>query len=282
MSGEDSNNATEGRVERVEPADEELQLLELDEMLSNFDATATPEPVTPLVADLAAAAPGPEPLNFAMVIASSIHEMKNSIGMVVSSIDELVDPVDGRCHPEQLTQLRYESRRLSDKLIQLLTLYRIGDTGYQVAPNEYHVAEMIEEAYLGDQPLLAARGISMTIDCADDLFGFFDRELMLGVLHNIITNTLRYTRDHILISARRIDGWLQITIDDNGDGFPPAMLESMPKQYRRINFGNGRTGLGLYFCSVVAQLHRHHNRRGNITLTNDGVLGGGRFTICLP
>ncbi len=73
-----------------------------------------------------------------------------------------------------------------------------------------------------------------------------------------------------------------ISVEDNGPGFPPSMLESETGSEQDINIVSGRTKLGLVFCRMVAALHRNGGREGYIRLENGGKLGGGRFSVLLP
>lgn len=223
-------------------------------------------------------------LDFSEILASSIHDMKNSLGMVLSSLEEVIDLESGecRCTAERVAQLQYEAKRVNDDLIQLLTLYRVGKGQYTPAPEEHSVADFLEEVYLRNKPLFRFKGVAFELEADNDLFWYFDRDLMSGVLENVVTNTLRYTKDRMRLSAAIEDGWLRMRIEDNGTGFPDRMLVSGPGDYQKVDFASGRTGLGLYFCSAVAALHTSEGRSGYIALSNDGVFGGGCFAISLP
>ena len=49
-----------------------------------------------------------------------------------------------------------------------------------------------------------------------------------------------------------------------------------------VNFISNSSGLGLYFSSEVAKMHKHRQRSGSIALENGGTLGGGCFILRLP
>jgi hypothetical protein len=49
-----------------------------------------------------------------------------------------------------------------------------------------------------------------------------------------------------------------------------------------VDFKTNSTGLGLYFSSEVAKMHRHRERRGALRLENGGQYGGGCFVLSLP
>ena len=223
-------------------------------------------------------------LEFATVLASSIHDMKNSLGMVLNALDEVVDAETGECNctPERVAQLQYEAKRVNDNLIQLLTLYKMERGHYGLNVDAVDVAEFMEESYLKNKPLLDHKGIGIDLDVDEDLLAYFDPYLLDGVVDNVVTNAARYTRDRLRLSAREEDGYLHICVEDNGTGFPEAMLGRGARLQGEGDFAAGRTQLGLHFCAMVAGAHTAGDRAGYIELTNGGELGGGCFSIYLP
>ena len=223
-----------------------------------------------------------ESLDFSSVLASSIHDMKNSIGMVINSLEEMITEGESGCSAERTAQLQYEARRVNDNLIQLLTVYKVQSDRLGVNISEHHVIDFLEERMLHSRSMLEFRGIELEIDCDEDLVWYFDEELIAGVLNNAMDNAVRYTQDRLRLAAEEKDGYLVLHLEDNGRGFPEAMLVSGAPDGGGVNFSNGRTGLGLYFSSLVAGVHKNRDRYGFIEQSNGGVLGGGVFSIHLP
>lgn len=223
-------------------------------------------------------------LSFSTILASSIHDMKNSLGMVLGSLEEIIEtaPPEFRDTVDRLAKLQYEAQRVNDNLIQLLTVYKVQGTGYSPSIGEYSVLDFLEENYLRDKPLLDFKEIVTEVEASDLLYWFFDRDLLAGVIANVVNNALRYTDDRLRFSGSEENGWLVLKIEDNGRGFPPHMLISGADGDPEISFESGRTGLGLYFSSLVAGMHHNRDRRGYIEITNGSSLGGGCFAIYLP
>ena len=224
-------------------------------------------------------------LDFSTILASTIHDMKNSLGMVLNSLEEIVDSESGecRCSGDQVAKLQYEAKRVNSNLIQLLTLYKLEHQQVSANINEYSVADFLEECLLQAKPILAFRDIEAEIDCPDDLYGYFDRDLVAGVLNNALDNAIRYTKSRLRLVAEVEDGGLVLGVEDDGAGFPGSMLiAGNDPAANQVSFASGRTGLGLYFSSLVAAMHRNRSRAGYIELTNGGALGGGRFVIHIP
>jgi len=220
-------------------------------------------------------------VDFSSIIASTVHDMKNSLNIVLNSLDEYIQENNTKSNP-RLCQLQSEAKRLSNKLIQLLSFYKLNNTSLTANVGECCVYDLLLETLLQDEPALELRGIGADIECDEDLIWLFDRELVIGVLGNAVNNAIRYARSRLLLEARVINRELVINIHDDGAGFPAGLLENGVRQEHGVSFSDGNTGLGLYFSQAIAQLHRNNNRSGQISLSNGGTLDGGCFSLILP
>jgi signal transduction histidine kinase len=224
-----------------------------------------------------------------MFLASTVHDMKNSISVLSGTLENLLAVPESTPSAEygQMAQMLYQTKRLNDNLIQLLALYKeVGKPGYPFDPMPRSVRELVEQATGQVRILLQSRGIALDLDFAPDAIWTLDEDLIIGVLVHAINNAIRYTRDRIRLSVK-IDGdYLELRVEDNGGGFPDTMLEAgvsaMAVQRTSVNFISNSSGLGLYFSSEVAKMHKHRQRSGSIALENGGTLGGGCFVLRLP
>ncbi|MBF0218084.1 MAG: HAMP domain-containing histidine kinase [Gammaproteobacteria bacterium] len=229
----------------------------------------------------------PSQQNFSAILASSIHDTKNSVGMVLLTLEEMLGDVnsDGlHCSSvEELAQLQYQTKRVSNNLMQLLALYRIENHSYSLQPQETYLTDFLDDCYALNAPLIESRGFMLELQCDSNLLGYFDTSLVSGVINNAITNAIRYTRSKLLLSCYETDGCIVIELNDDGEGFPDEMLlDKEEGSQSGINFIGGNTGLGIYFARIVAAMHRYNGRQGSLTLHNGGPLGGGLITLTLP
>lgn len=223
-------------------------------------------------------------LDFTGILANSVHDMKNSVNMLIGALDNISSTCgENRCASHAMfSQLRYEGKRLNSNLVQMLTLYRVSNTTYSLNITENDVHELLEECYLENEGILTLKGIDIELCCPEDLMGFFDRELVTGMINSVINNAYKYARDRIRIGAGRENGYLALFVEENGNGYPDTMLRGDNGAHPRVSFRTGSTGLGLLFSSTIAAMHTHQGKTGYITTTNDGIDGGGRFTLYLP
>jgi two-component system sensor histidine kinase SenX3 len=224
-----------------------------------------------------------------LFLASTVHDMKNSVSVVSGTLESLLAASPGATaapYPE-MAHMLYQTKRLNDNLIQLLALYkRVGKPGYPFDVNPQLVGQLVEQVVAQERVLLASKGIALQTSFPPELIWCFDEDLIIGVLGHAINNAIRYTGDTIRLSVEQVGDMLEMRVEDNGGGFSPALLAAgaaaMDGGTSGVNFSTNSTGLGLYFASEVAKMHKHRERSGAIALENGGALGGGCFILRLP
>lgn len=222
--------------------------------------------------------------DFSLILASSVHDMKNSVGMLLASLEEFIAESEPQSDQQgkRLATLQYEASRISGELIQLLSIYRMQGNRLPVHIEEQFISDVLEDQVARNDMLFQTRNLTVNIDCDHDLRWFFDGELIGGVIHNVLVNCARYTKNAIELSATIDNDVLCITVADNGGGYPKMMLEEPVSEDAGVDFQSGSTHLGLYFAGKVAAMHTQNDKKGTIKLENGGKLGGGMFKLYLP
>ncbi|MEO5343344.1 MAG: HAMP domain-containing histidine kinase [Gammaproteobacteria bacterium SHHR-1] len=222
-------------------------------------------------------------MNFSDILASSIHDIKNSLGIISNNLDELLDNPDNKIQDKDKgCMLKNEVQRANNNMIQLLTLYKMGVNQIMLSIQEINVDDLLSELIAENQSTADSLGLTMEYDCDPYLCGFFDEDMVRGVLNSTIGNAQRYAKGKIRLSASQEDDYLVIRIEDDGNGYPQSMLDALEQDSHEESFSNGRTQLGLYFADQVARLHSAHGRQGSIKLYNNRQLPGSCFELRLP
>ena len=217
---------------------------------------------------------------FADLLASAVHDIKNSIGLVLNSAENIADTVVvAREEHEALITLQHEARRVNSDLMNLLGLYRLERGSPLVVPDVVDCAELIAELVAYNMPLLASRGIMLDVEECAAAEGYFDRNLVMGVLNSVLNNTFRHARTRVCVGCAVHEGYSVFSIRDDGAGYPQDILESDLDSPLVGGSNGGSTGLGLYFARRVAALHRHRERSGRVELSNRP---GSCFQLFLP
>ncbi len=219
------------------------------------------------------------------IMASSIHDLKNSLSIIVSNLDDLIaSPHNHLANPRQANVLKHEVRRVNRNLVQLLTLYKLGNEQLAVQIAEHNLDEFLEEMVADNSAICTALGLELTYHCDPELMGYFDWELVRGTLDSTIGNATRYARHRILLSAAKENDELVIRVEDDGEGFAQTIIQSCldAQTHAQNPVMSGRTRLGLYFAACIARLHRNGDQRGRIQLRNNHHLSGACFQLHLP
>lgn len=222
-------------------------------------------------------------IDFSTVLGASMHDMKNSLCMLLQSIDLINEKID---HDNQtraeLAQIHYEIAKVNSNLLQLLALYKNNNKNFPLNVEEHYIDELVDELWAKNEMYIDNKQVTCTCDVEEELTWFFDLDLVSNLLNDILVNALRYTKSKILITAKIVDKVLEINIYDDGNGYPDLMLNSPTDKMSSTNLINNRTGLGLYFANLIANAHETNNLRGSIELNNGGLLGGSIFTLKIP
>jgi signal transduction histidine kinase len=239
----------------------------------------------------------PNSHDLSLFLAATAHDMKNSISVLSGTLERLLVANHPDASPQarsdypQLAHMLYQTKRLNDNLMQLLALYKqVGTPEYPFDMQPLELGQLVEQVAALERVLLTSRGIRLEIDCDPGKVWHFDEDLIVGVLSHAINNAIHYTCDVVRLAITETDGWLELRVEDNGPGYPAALLRAGEIATRGmaggVNFLTNSAGLGLYFSGQVAKMHRHRGRQGSVRLENGGrngsKYGGGCFILRLP
>lgn len=223
-------------------------------------------------------------IDFATVLASAVHDMKNSLCMVLQSMDALREELasTSTSASSELSRIHYEASRLNSNLLQLLALYRIEKNQLPLHQDEYSLTDLLDELVLKNEMYSSQRNIQVDVQCDGHLCWFFDDDLVSSLLNDMLINAMRYSKNKILLKAFIQDDCLVVQIHDDGQGYPSEMLEQAMESTDSFHLSAGRTGLGLFFAKLIAEAHRNHDRCGRIEMHNHSEYGGALFSLYLP
>lgn len=215
--------------------------------------------------------------HFSMVLAATVHDIKNALSIISQQLSEMV--LENQNSPK-VALLQHEVNRMNGMLIQLLTMYKHDKGQLPVQMGFVNVNDFIDEQLYAFEIPLNHAGISIQVDVDEELEWYFDESLLGVLISNIIGNTIRYAESEIRISIQESQNQLVIDIQDDGKGFPEQMLEEQNQVILGVSSSHSRTGLGLYFAKLITSLHGHDDKIGTIQLHNNEI--GGNFSIVLP
>jgi len=222
-------------------------------------------------------------LDFSTILATSAHDMKNSLFMLLQSIENLDqdDNLTAAQH-KSFADLHYQTSRINGSLMQLLALYRDEQKQLPIYIEEYSVAELLDEIIEKNRMYINCQNVNTLVDVDASLFGYFDYDLISYLIGDIFVNALRHSKKTITLRAFLKDNYLNIQVEDDGPGYPNHMLAASENAPETFNANKGRSGLGLLFAKRIAAEHRAKQFQGHILLENKHHSSGSIFTLRLP
>jgi K+-sensing histidine kinase KdpD len=225
-----------------------------------------------------------ELIDFSTVLGSAVHDMKNSLCLLMQSIENLGQSLveTSPKSREHLASAHYEAARLNTGLVQLLSLYRAGLDNLPLNIDEYDIEDVIEDLLATNESYLNHKNMILEVKQSADLVWYLDSDLIAILLNDVLINAMRYSQKKIRLSVYTKDKQLVFKVEDDGPGYPQSMLDAHNINMQQCDIGQGRTGLGLFFARLIAQAHTKGETKGTISLKNGGSLGGSVFILTLP
>ena len=218
-------------------------------------------------------------------VANASHELRTPLATLAGFIETLQGPAaeDAPARERFLDIMGRESARMSRLIEDLLSLSRIELDKYvrpqlamSVPPVIADVARTLAMRLEADERQL----IILPLPELPDVIA--DRDQVLQVLHNLVSNALKYGRSGtpVTIRAEVVGRTVRITVSDEGDGIAPIHLPRLTERFYRVDTSRSRTlggtGLGLSIAKHIVERHR-----GELTIASK--LGEGtQVSFTLP
>lgn len=211
------------------------------------------------------------------LVSDASHELRSPVAAIRQHAEvALTHP--SRATVEDLARtVLAESGRLERLVDDLLLLTRMDERGDAATTDPVDLDDLLldEAARLRDATALRidTRAVS-----AGRVRGHAGR---LGrLVRNLADNAARHAASAIAFSLRAADGVVVLTVDDDGDGVPPADRERVFERFVRLDAARARdvggSGLGLAIVAEIATAHRATVAVGR------APLGGARFEVRFP
>ena len=190
------------------------------------------------------------------------HDLRNLLAGIVISAARLGESADD---DEQHKTVRWGANRIRgyaarmNRLIgDLLDLVSIDAGRLSLARAPGDMAALIAEAVTMFQPGAVERGVSLEAELEPALHCEFDRDRILQVLANLLTNAIKFSTDggRIRVHGVRRGDELRFSVSDTGAGIPDDLLEGIFERFSQIATDERRgVGLGLYVSRYLVEAH---------------------------
>lgn len=216
-------------------------------------------------------------------VANISHELKTPVG-ALSLLAEAIESAssDAETVAHFAGRMRREASRLSTLVADLVDLSKLQDHQIDTAASDIDVDAMVTAVLDDVQTLARAKDIEIVVGGTGNLMMRGNLEQLSSALRNLLTNAIHYSHPatRVAVGTRLADGFIEISVVDQGLGIAPADLDRVFERFYRVDPARSRitggTGLGL---SIVKHICAAHG--GECTVWSQPG-HGSTFTLRLP
>lgn len=214
------------------------------------------------------------------------HELRTPLTVINAQTYRLLENDKTRKLGQPLMRIYRNTLRLQ-KLVNEIMQFRRLEKGKETLQNRPCRIDEILDEILSDLEILAVqRKITFEVSYPDDPHLVCDRDKLLRILSNLISNAIKYNRDggKIAIRVNRPESErIEIYITDEGEGFTAEDLKKLYEPFAITKTGSPRAsqrfysaGLGLAVTKGLTEL-----MNGRMEISNLPE-GGARAVVSLP
>jgi signal transduction histidine kinase len=192
-----------------------------------------------------------------------VHDLKNPISCAMGAVTCLIQGVDDDSKGQKLLNLALTSCRSGLTLVdRMLEIERLESENIEPRREPVNAEAILSSCASEASGSSALAEISLSSRADPDLPDFpADPDLLKRAVMNLMENALKHTPagGTIVLGAARAGGFARLSVSDTGKGIPLEDQAGLFGKFHRLEAmsANGRpgTGLGLYFCRLVAEAH---------------------------
>jgi signal transduction histidine kinase len=183
-----------------------------------------------------------------------VHDLKNPLNTIIG-VTKLQDIPD----KDQL--VKEAGKQMLNMVLNILDVSKYENSTMIVQRQSVWISGLVQDAIKEVSFVSKQRGVQFYLKMNEDLHADIDKDLMLRVLVNLLTNAVKFSPSNgtIHIVTNTTDRkQLRISVIDQGPGIRPEVQQLIFTPYYTLSQSNSNikpTGLGLTFCKMVVEAH---------------------------
>ncbi|OGP70770.1 MAG: hypothetical protein A2Y80_08035 [Deltaproteobacteria bacterium RBG_13_58_19] len=198
-------------------------------------------------------------------VANVSHELKTPITSIKGFVETLL--AGALQEPENagnfLRIIARQADRLNEIINDILSLSRIEQDAErgQIFLTTQKIKGVLAAAIEVCEPKAKTRGITVHLQCPEDLRARINAPLLEQALVNLVDNAIKYSEENreVRVEAERSGPEVIIRVRDQGSGIKPEHFPRLFERFYRVDPGRSRqfggTGLGLAIVKHITQAH---------------------------
>jgi signal transduction histidine kinase len=191
-------------------------------------------------------------------VSDASHELRTPLAILRTELELALRGDHTRPELEDaLRSAAEEAERLSNLAEDLLVIARSDQGRLPVRPERLEAGPVLERVAGRFRTRARAEGRPLALDPSPGIELEADPARIEQALANLVDNALHHGKGTVALSARAVNGCVELHVSDEGPGFPPDFLPRAYERFTRADEARSRggTGLGLAIAAAVAGAH---------------------------
>ena len=215
------------------------------------------------------------------------HELRTPLTSIVGSLSLITNVMSEQMSKEALVMIEIAHRngqRLINIVNDILDVAKINAGKLELNISKHNIYDVLNEAVELNMPYIkrCECDIKIEYDNAQPVFVNMDKDRIIQVMNNFISNAAKFTKikDTIILNVGLEENLVKISVTDHGLGIKDKNKSSIFERFMQssdnVNKKLPGTGLGLSLCKYLVEQH-------------DGIIGfkskvkiGSEFYFKLP
>ncbi len=213
-----------------------------------------------------------------MFLSRTSHELRTPLNAILGFAQLLEDDLEAGKQRDSVSLIKGAGQHLLKLINEVLEIARVESGEISLALEPVAVADLLQEAQHYIAPIGKIRDISIATTCYPEVYALANRQKLLQVILNLLSNALKYGPDSatVQLKAYQKEGRILIEVEDEGAGVSHEVRERLFTPFDRLGAEHTKiegTGLGLALSKQLMQA-----MNGSIHLALDKSL----FCLSLP
>ncbi|MBE6881814.1 MAG: HAMP domain-containing histidine kinase [Ruminococcaceae bacterium] len=182
------------------------------------------------------------------LLANVSHDLRTPLTMI-GGYGEMMRDIPGENNAENIQIIIDETKRLTKLVNDALDLSKLQSGNFNFRPVVFCITDEASDIVTQFKKLSGREErINFLSDC--DVYVKADEVLVSEAIYNLVNNAVIHSGEDSFVTVRQsvADGKVCISVEDNGRGIPPELLDGIWERYQK-GMGGG-AGLGLAIVST--------------------------------
>jgi len=189
------------------------------------------------------------------IISHDLRSPFNSLMQIIDMVEDVQNDLPKEIFNLLIETIKKDSKATYNLLQNILGWAQNELDAITFKPELLELSPIINEVVEQMQPVANRKKISIRVISGDKFKAYFDRNLVIIIIRNLISNAIKFTPDEgdVEISTKLLKEHVLVSVKDNGTGMSEETLQNLFKKdiFNSIRGTKNEkgTGLGLKLCN---------------------------------